>query len=110
MTTKLVVNFDVAYLWHILRNENQEANDLSKVALGYKSVDEEKWQEVKFGRKAIDAIDMNRQEVEIWMKEKEPQDWRHPTIQVLKDPSQCKDRNLAAEVTKYVILDGDFIG
>lgn len=44
------------------------------------------------------------------MKEKEPQDWRHPTIQVLKDPSQCKDRNLAAEVTKYVILDGDFIG
>ena len=48
---RLLSLFDVAYLRHILREENQEANNLSQMTSGYKSVDVESVVGIEFRKK-----------------------------------------------------------
>jgi len=47
-----------------------------------------------------------RPRIKIGANDIEPADWWFPIIQFLKDPLQCKDRNLVAEAIKNVLLNG----
>ena len=78
---KLLEGFPLTSLQHILRAQNQEANQLAQNALGYRVFQE------------------------IISSETLANDWRVEIANQLKNPSQKVTRKLRYKSTKYVLLD-----
>ncbi|XP_072076561.1 uncharacterized protein [Arachis hypogaea] len=101
VATKLLSEFDNVIVRHVPRELNQEANKLAHIASRYKikSSTLEKLVRIK-------DIFMPLREREVLSLEKlDPEDWRIPIVEYLKNLSLSVDRKLKYRAQSYVLIN-----
>ncbi|XP_015932972.1 uncharacterized protein LOC107459263 [Arachis duranensis] len=100
VATELLSKFDNVIVRHVPRELNQEANELAQIASRYKIKPStlEKLERIK-------DIFMPLREREVLSLEKlDPEDWRVPIVEYLKNPSLSVDRKLKYRAQSYVLI------
>ncbi|XP_072060300.1 uncharacterized protein [Arachis hypogaea] len=100
VTTELLSKFDSVIVRHVPRELNQEANELAQIASRYKIKPSTLEKLVR-----IKDIFMPLREREVLSLEKlDPEDWRVPIVEYLKNPSLSVDRKLKYRAQSYVLI------
>ncbi|XP_016199503.1 uncharacterized protein LOC107640499 [Arachis ipaensis] len=100
VATELLSKFDSVIVRHVPRELNQEANELAQIASRYKIKPSTLEKLVR-----IKDIFMPLREREVLSLEKlDPEDWRVPIVEYLKNPSLSVDRKLKYRAQSYVLI------
>ncbi|KAL1337299.1 hypothetical protein AAHE18_10G129500 [Arachis hypogaea] len=106
VTTELLSKFDSVIVRHVPRELNQEANELAQIASRYKIKPSTLEKLVR-----IKDIFMPLREREVLSLEKlDPEDWRVPIVEYLKNPSLSVDRKLKYRAQSYVLISNTCLG
>ena len=101
MAARLLCAFDNVILRHILREFNEEANELAQIASKYK-VSPSSLGEFITVKKSFVLF----QEREIYcLGQLDPDDWRKPIVDSLKNPNVLVDRKTRYKTLSYVLLN-----
>ncbi|XP_016199869.1 uncharacterized protein LOC107640881 [Arachis ipaensis] len=100
VATELLSKFDNVIVRHVPRELNQEANELAQISSRYKIKPSTLEKLVR-----IKDIFMPLREREVLSLEKlDPEDWRVPIVEYLKNPSLSVDRKLKYRAQSYVLI------
>ncbi|XP_025628107.1 uncharacterized protein [Arachis hypogaea] len=100
VATELLSKFDNIIVRHVPKELNQEANELAQITSRYKIKPSTLEKLVR-----IKDIFMPLREREVLSLEKlDPEDWRVPIVEYLKNPSLSVDRKLKYRAQSYVLI------
>ncbi|KAK2428854.1 hypothetical protein QL285_027339 [Trifolium repens] len=129
IASSLLDCFDHVDIEHVLRLENQEANDLAQIASGYKMSKEKLTQLIEIKEKMVlqepiskqlsmpklvgaDTIPQINSEVEnphenFAIDNLSDEDWRKPIVEYLRNPTGNVDRKIKYRALSYIIFEND---
>ena len=107
MAEQLLEGFDYVTFRHVLREFNEEANEMAQVAAGVHIPKELLEKIINIKKRTLASLQERGIANEIFYLEVEESDWRYALIQYLKNPSMPSDRKTRLRGVNYILFDDE---